>query len=160
MYPQETVVDAAKGATVTKQSTQKQTKWIRVMRELRPTTTVGQRKIRGHFFGAEAVYSLFCGILDTAELKSLSSLPQGTKEGERYDASAWSTVVCSAAGEIYEITCPALKLLGKDLFRKVVCRVAETVAKRPNDSTLMRRITMRQEIQRLKSRLLRGSCTI
>jgi CRP-like cAMP-binding protein len=155
MLPQDTVALAAVDRSVLKQ-----TKWVRVKRELRPTTTVGQRKTRGDFFGAEAVYSSISGVLDTAELKSLSGLLPGTEAGERFDASAWSTVICSGAGEVFEITCPMLKMLGKELFRKLVCRVAAAVAKRPKDSTLMRRMTMRQEIQRLKSRLLQSSCTI
>ena len=95
MYPKKIVPDAT-----TKFTERKQTKWVRVRRELHPTITVGKTLSRGDFYGAEAMYSSFSGVLDSDELASLSSLPPGTEAGERFDASAWSTVVCCAAGDV------------------------------------------------------------
>ena len=58
------------------------------------------------------------------------------------------------AGEVFEMTCPMLKMLGKEQFQNLLRRVAARLVARPSDETLMRRMTVRQEIQRLKVRLL------
>ena len=52
------------------------------------------------------------------------------------------------------MSCPMLKMLGKEQFQNLLRRVAARLVARPSDETLMRRMTVRQEIQRLKVRLL------
>ena len=45
-------------------------------------------------------------------------------------------------------------MLGRERFATMVRRVAAAVAQRPPDGTLMRRMTMRQQMQQLKRDLI------
>ena len=137
----------------------KRTRWVRMKRTLLPITTVG-RKTRGQFFGEESLFSSFLAVLGSEKKKDVLSSEHTSEKGSNVEGSSWSSVICSSTGEIYEITCPVLKMLGKKLFHQVVHRVADVVAKRPKDSTLMRRLVLRQEIQHLKCQLIQKSCTL
>ena len=67
---------------------------------------------------------------------------------------AWSTVVCDGPGEVLIITPSLLKVVGVTLHKKILNIISTNATQRPLDHVIMRRLNFRQELQRLKKKLI------
>ena len=104
-----------------------QFQWVCVKRHVNPCTTVGHKR-RGDYFGEEAVLKV--------------------------EKKSWSTVVCDGPGEILMITPALLRVVGAQIAQQTIQRMTSSFESRPADHVLMRKMTMRQQLQRLKVSLI------
>ena len=139
----------------------------RTQRRLSPCITVGHEE-RGGYFGEEAILSSMMSTLgasSTVVKDIVASREDGSGGGSGGGGGggggggvptklSWSTVVCSGAGEILLLSPSLLKVVGVELHKQTLERIGVSMSMRPKDPMLMRRITMRQEMQKLKKSLI------
>ena len=102
--------------------------WEEIQRSVTPCITVGYKE-RGGYFGEECV------------TKGL-------------ETKTWATVVCDGPGELLCITPAVLRVIGVELHQQTLQRINDTVSKRPADQSLVLKMSMRQQLQRLKTKLI------
>ena len=130
----------------------------RTRRRLSPCITVGHEE-RGGYFGEEAILSSMMSTLGASStvVKDIVASREhggGGSGGSVPTKLSWSTVVCSGAGEILLLSPSLLKVVGVELHKQTLERIGMSMSMRPKDPMLMRRITMRQEMQKLKKSLI------
>jgi hypothetical protein len=120
-----------------------------------PCITVG-REERGGYFGEESIAPSVVSTLGSSSkiVQEMVAGGGGRGGGGARTEESWSTVVCSGPGEVLLLSPLLLRVVGVKLHKKTMERIGVGMSKRPKDSVLMRRMTMRQEIQRLKTSLI------
>jgi len=133
--------------------------WTRMKRTITPCTTVGHHK-RGGYVGEESLFPSFLTTLGASVVQTIGS--SGGGGGEQAKATvvvldsniAWSTVVCDGPGEVLIITPSLLKVVGVTHHKNIFNIISTNATQRPLDHVIMRRLNFRQELQRLKKKLI------
>ena len=128
-------------------------------RTIVPCTTVGHHK-RGGYVGEESLFPSFLTTLGASVVQTIGG--GGGGGGEHAKATvvvldsniAWSTVVCDGPGEVLIITPSLLKVVGVPHHKNILNIISTNAAQRPLDHVIMRRLNFRQELQRLKKKLI------
>ena len=135
--------------------------WTRTKRQITPCITVDHKK-RGGYIGEESLFPSFLKTLGKSVIfggdgddDDKNHTNEGKYNTKILDSNhSWSTIVCDGPGELLLITPSLLRVVGVKQHHDVIQKISTNAINRPLDYALMRKMNFRQELQRLKKKLI------